>query len=159
TRSKLRMHRPEKFKLLFNETRDLRFPISGKPAMMGRNHTCALLALSALAGIMGLRAALASAPQTPAPRKPTSGTDSSVILQVMGDVSRPLGFTAEELANLPRQEIRAIRHDGVESRFAGAPLIEILAKAGVPSGKDLRGPAMALYLVVEASDGYRAVFS
>ena len=38
-------------------------------------------------------------------------------------------------------------------------MIEILARAGVPTGKDLRGKAMALFVVVEASDGYRAVFA
>ena len=38
-------------------------------------------------------------------------------------------------------------------------MVEILAKAGVPTGKDLRGPAMALYVVAEASDGYRAIFA
>jgi len=38
-------------------------------------------------------------------------------------------------------------------------LVEILAKAGVPFGKDLRGKAMVFYVVAEAADGYRAVFA
>src|SRR5262249_10815519 len=41
----------------------------------------------------------------------------------------------------------------------GVPLFEILKAAGVPFGTDLRGPALASYLVVEASDGYRVVFA
>jgi hypothetical protein len=38
-------------------------------------------------------------------------------------------------------------------------VIDVLAKAGVPTGKDLRGRAMALYVVVDAADDYRAVFA
>jgi len=39
------------------------------------------------------------------------------------------------------------------------PLEEILRKAGVSSGEHLRGVAMATYVVEEATDGYRVVFS
>jgi hypothetical protein len=39
------------------------------------------------------------------------------------------------------------------------PLVELLKTAGVKFGQDLRGPALATYLVVEAADGYRAVFA
>jgi hypothetical protein len=35
----------------------------------------------------------------------------------------------------------------------------VLKAAGVQFGQDLRGPALATYLVVEAADGYRAVFA
>ena len=38
-------------------------------------------------------------------------------------------------------------------------MVDVLAKAGVPTGKDLRGPAMSIYVVAEASDGYRATFA
>jgi hypothetical protein len=55
--------------------------------------------------------------------------------------------------------VRAKGHNGVESQFEGVPLSEILARAGVPAGKELRGKAVALYLVVEAADSYRAVFA
>ena len=88
-----------------------------------------------------------------------SRTSAPILLQVAGEVAHPLSLSAEELAKLPRQTVQAKGHDGVESQFEGVPLVEILAKAGVPTGKDLRGPAMALYVVVEAADGYRAVFA
>src|SRR5271169_4904545 len=32
-------------------------------------------------------------------------------------------------------------------------------RAGVPLGKQLRGPQMKLYVVADAADGYRAVFA
>jgi DMSO/TMAO reductase YedYZ molybdopterin-dependent catalytic subunit len=84
---------------------------------------------------------------------------SPVLIQVAGEVARPLGLSADDLVKLPRQTVQAKAHNGVESRFEGVSLIEVLTKAGVPTGKDLRGPAMALYVVVEAADGYRAAFA
>jgi len=36
---------------------------------------------------------------------------------------------------------------------------ELLKRAGVPQGEKLRGAALATYLIFEADDGYRVVFS
>jgi hypothetical protein len=55
--------------------------------------------------------------------------------------------------------VHAKAHDGKDSRYEGVALFEILRKAGLAHGKELRGKAVALYLVVEAADGYRAVFA
>jgi DMSO/TMAO reductase YedYZ molybdopterin-dependent catalytic subunit len=96
--------------------------------------------------------------KTEAPRAVPTASDVAKV-EVTGEVARPLIFSAEEMANLPRQTVKAKAHDGTESQYEGVALAEVLAKAGVPTGKDLRGKAMALYLVVEASDGYRAVFA
>ena len=84
---------------------------------------------------------------------------SSVRLEVAGELTHPLSFDAESFAKLPHRTVKAKGHDGVESQYQGVPLIEILAKAGVPTGKELRGKALGLYVVIEASDGYRAVFA
>ncbi|MGH7601966.1 MAG: molybdopterin-dependent oxidoreductase, partial [bacterium] len=43
--------------------------------------------------------------------------------------------------------------------FEGVPLVEILQLAGIKFGEKLRGQALATYLLVEASDGYKAVFA
>ncbi len=83
----------------------------------------------------------------------------AVVLRVGGDVPRPLELTASALAQLPRQSVRAKERDGKEVTFDGVPLVEILKSAGVKFGHDLRGPALANYLVVEAADGYRVVFA
>jgi DMSO/TMAO reductase YedYZ molybdopterin-dependent catalytic subunit len=81
------------------------------------------------------------------------------MLSVGGDVPRPFKLTTPEFARLPRQTVRARDHDGKETEFEGVPLVEVLKASGVQFGKDLRGPALATYLVVEAADGYRAVFA
>jgi DMSO/TMAO reductase YedYZ molybdopterin-dependent catalytic subunit len=82
-----------------------------------------------------------------------------VVLSVGGDVPRPLKLTIPELSRLPRQRVRAKDHGGQEAEFDGVPLVAVLQAAGVKFGPDLRGPALATYLVVEAADGYRAVFA
>jgi DMSO/TMAO reductase YedYZ molybdopterin-dependent catalytic subunit len=89
----------------------------------------------------------------------TSSNRSDVLLSVGGDVPRPLALTAAQLAQLPRWTVRATDSGGKESEFEGIPLIELLKAAGVKFGPALRGPALATYLVVEATDGYRAVFA
>jgi hypothetical protein len=43
--------------------------------------------------------------------------------------------------------------------FEGVLLSDLLAKVTMPAGENLRGKALAQYLVVEATDGYRAVFA
>jgi DMSO/TMAO reductase YedYZ molybdopterin-dependent catalytic subunit len=82
-----------------------------------------------------------------------------VLLKVGGEGLSPLELTAERFKQMPRVTVTAKAHDGKESRYDGVAVIEILRKAGLPLGKELRGKAMALYLVVEAADGYRAVFA
>jgi DMSO/TMAO reductase YedYZ molybdopterin-dependent catalytic subunit len=93
------------------------------------------------------------------PPKRTARKESGALLVVRGEVGEPLVFSAEEFAKLPRQSVRAKAHDGVDSRYEGVPLAAILAKAGEPMGGALKGNALTLYLVVEASDGYRALFA
>jgi DMSO/TMAO reductase YedYZ molybdopterin-dependent catalytic subunit len=82
-----------------------------------------------------------------------------ISLSVSGEVERPIKLTAADLGKLPRRGVRAKDHDGKESEYEGSPLVEVLKLAGVKFGDGLRGKNLALYLVVEASDGYRAVYA
>lgn len=50
-------------------------------------------------------------------------------------------------------------HNKKTEVYEGVLLEELLRKAGVAQGEHLRGPAMASYVVAEAEDGYRVVFS
>lgn len=72
---------------------------------------------------------------------------------------RPLKLSPTDLAKLPRSSVKAKGHDGKEATFEGIALAEILKLAGVEFGERLRGKALANYLLVEAADGYRAVFA
>jgi DMSO/TMAO reductase YedYZ molybdopterin-dependent catalytic subunit len=82
-----------------------------------------------------------------------------VVFRISGDVERPQQWTLDDLAALPRREVHARDRDGTEATFTGVALVELLRLAGVPLGEKLRGSNMALYLLVEAADGYRVVFA
>jgi DMSO/TMAO reductase YedYZ molybdopterin-dependent catalytic subunit len=92
---------------------------------------------------------------TPAPL----AAAGEVVFRLGGDVERPQQWTLDDLAALPRREVRTCDHDGTEATFAGVALADLLQLAGVPLGEKLRGSNMALYLLVEAADGYRVVFA
>ncbi|WP_165067370.1 molybdopterin-dependent oxidoreductase [Paludisphaera rhizosphaerae] len=81
-------------------------------------------------------------------------------LRVSGQVDTPVRLSATELAGMPRAKVQAADRGGVSAEYEGVPLVEILRKAGAPLGEKGRGgKATACYVVVEASDGYRAVFA
>jgi len=81
------------------------------------------------------------------------------VLSVSGEVARTLKLNASDLAKLPRQTVNAKDHDGKAAIFEGVALVDVLRLAGVEFGDKLRGKNLALFLVVDASDGYRAVFA
>jgi DMSO/TMAO reductase YedYZ molybdopterin-dependent catalytic subunit len=87
----------------------------------------------------------------------TSAIDAQ--LRINGAVEEPLTFYASDLATLPRRTLRVRDHNGRESVFEGVALVELLQRAGVPLGKELRGDRMVTYVVVGAADGYRVVFA
>ncbi len=53
-----------------------------------------------------------------------------VVLEVGGEVERPIGLTAGDLAGMTRQSVRAKDHKGVESTWEGVAMIDLLRKAG-----------------------------
>ena len=82
-----------------------------------------------------------------------------VLLTVGGEVDHPMKLTRADLDKFPRQTVRAKDHDGKEYTFEGVAVLEILQKAGLKFGDALRGKALATYLLVEATDGYQAVYA
>jgi hypothetical protein len=80
------------------------------------------------------------------------------VLEVGGDVKSRLRLSKADLAAMPRAALETL-NDGVATRYEGVWLHELLKKAGAASGTELRGKALASYLLAEASDGYQAVFS
>jgi len=89
----------------------------------------------------------------------TSKSADPVLLSIGGEVARPLKLTAADLAKLPQRTVRAKDHNGKETTFEGSELGDVLRLAGVEFGESLRGKALALFLVIEAADNYRAVFA
>ena len=89
----------------------------------------------------------------------TATPSKAILLTVDGEVTSSLKLTAADLGKLPRRSVRATGHDGKEASFDGVELNEVLKLAGAKFGEQLRGKELALFLIVGASDGYRAVFA
>ncbi len=102
-----------------------------------------------LASALFLAAAFASAQ---APKAAPS-------LSITGDVATPLTLTAADLAAMPRETVSVSEEDGSKVQYEGVPLREILKKAGAPLGGQLRGKALASYVLAKAQDGYQVVFA
>ncbi len=66
----------------------------------------------------------------------------------------------DEFEALPHTTITVHNsHSNADETYSGVPLADLLAKFGAPLGKDLRGKALALYIVATGSDGYQVVLS
>ena len=63
-----------------------------------------------------------------------------------------------DLTGLPRQPALLTAH-GKAISCEGVALADLLARAGVPAGEALRGPALASIVMATGKDGYRVVFS
>jgi len=80
-------------------------------------------------------------------------------LTVAGEVAHPLKLTTADFARLPHQKLTTKDTDGKTVTFEGVALGQLLQSAGLEFGEKLRGSSLALFLVVEATDGYKAVFA
>jgi arsenical resistance protein ArsH len=81
------------------------------------------------------------------------------LVKVTGDVTTPLTLTASDFAAMGRTEDSAKDKQGMMHHYSGVAIADILNKAGVTTGKQLRGKNMAKYLLVSCADGYQVVFS
>jgi len=88
---------------------------------------------------------------------PQSGEQA--LLSVAGEIEKPLQFSRNEFSKLPRRTVQAKNHDGKESTYEGVELREILSRAGVKFGQELRGKWLASFVLVEAADNYQVVFA
>jgi DMSO/TMAO reductase YedYZ molybdopterin-dependent catalytic subunit len=60
---------------------------------------------------------------------------------------------------MPRVTASVADEDGTKIQYEGVSLREILKRAGAPLEKELRGKALASYVVARASDDYEVVFT
>lgn len=107
--------------------------------------------------VLALTHAVLAQTTKPEPAKVAVPAITEITVEVEGGSA--LKMKAADLAKLTRIEVKAKGHDEVDSVYSGYELRSILAPAGAKFGKDLKGPTIAQFLVVEAADGYRAVYS
>jgi DMSO/TMAO reductase YedYZ molybdopterin-dependent catalytic subunit len=84
--------------------------------------------------------------------------NQTATVQVGGAVKQPLSLTSDDLQKMPRASVKTTSN-GMETTYEGVWLHEILHRAGVPRGAELRGKALATYVLASAEDGYEVVFS
>ncbi len=79
--------------------------------------------------------------------------DATAAVALTGLNGEQATITLADLDALPRVTISVDQH-GATHAYEGALLADVLAKVGVPRGKDIHGKEMADVVVIEARDGY-----
>jgi DMSO/TMAO reductase YedYZ molybdopterin-dependent catalytic subunit len=81
----------------------------------------------------------------------------AAVVRIAGDVPTPVTLTASDLAAMPRTTVTAEAHDQKGS-YEGVSMRELLSRAGVAAGAELRGAELAKTVIVTGADGYRVAF-
>ena len=93
------------------------------------------------------------------PGQVLSAQTSAPALTIDGEVAKPMKLSLADIAKLPHKTVQAKGHDGKVNTYEGVPLFDLLTSAGVPSGEQMRGPNLSLFLLVSGADNYHAVFA
>jgi len=88
-----------------------------------------------------------------------AGTSVAQSVSLTGLDGHPQTLTLSDLAALPHDVVTLASEHGPPKRYEGVPLTLLLQRVGAPTGKTLRGPALADLVLVSASDGYRVVLA
>src|ERR1700712_3191920 len=78
-------------------------------------------------------------------------------VKVTGEVTSSLDLKLADLQQFKQTEVTRKDRDGKDHTYSGVVLSDILQKAGVTLGIDLRGENLTKFVQVEASDGYQVV--
>ena len=118
--------------------------------MLARHSQTVICVLSAFALLP-----LSSFCQTASAPPPPVGAQ----LKISGAVSTPLTLAVADLKTMPRTTLHVSNpHENKSESYEGVLLEELLRRAG-PQGDQLRGKLMTTYVITEAEDGYKVVFS
>ena len=85
--------------------------------------------------------------------------DIKDVLTMTREGQASVRLTAADFAKLTRRTVKATDHEQNVATFEGVLLRDALQPLGLPFGKDLRGKALTIYLLIEAQDGYQVVFT
>lgn len=89
---------------------------------------------------------------------PAASKDELTLLTYSGHP--PVVVSTTELKNVSHISVTVHNsHTNAEEVYSGVRLSDLLTKIGAPLGSELRGKALANYIVATGSDGYQAVFA
>jgi hypothetical protein len=80
------------------------------------------------------------------------------LLRVGGAVARPLALSASDFGAMRHQQV-SVEADDQNGVFAGVALVDLLSRAGVPSGNDLENKDLTKIVLVTGADGHRVAFA
>jgi len=86
-------------------------------------------------------------------------TINQVLVKITGEVKTPFDINLDSLNKFKQTEVIRKDKEGKDHTYSGVILSDILQKAGVTSGKDLRGKNLTKYVLIDAGDGYQVVFA
>jgi DMSO/TMAO reductase YedYZ molybdopterin-dependent catalytic subunit len=84
---------------------------------------------------------------------------ASPALVIEGNVEQRLELRTADLGRMPRATLVWNSEGGQEITYEGVWLAELLRQAGASIGERFRAETLATYVIAEARDGYRAIFS
>jgi hypothetical protein len=79
-------------------------------------------------------------------------------MTVTGIGGKSVALSVADLSKLPQQTVKPADH-GTPATFGGVLLTDVLAQVDLPTGEKFHSTAASYYLLVEAKDGYRALFA
>jgi hypothetical protein len=80
-------------------------------------------------------------------------------LTIQPDSGKQVVLSRADLEALPHIKATAAEHSSAPVNFEGVTLKSVLERAGVAFGESMKGKRLTNCLLVEASDGYRAVIA
>lgn len=84
---------------------------------------------------------------------------NETIIKVFGEVITPLNITSSDFKTYSQVKLKHKDKEGKEHIYSGVLLANILQKAGVTLGENLKGKNLTKFLLAEAADGYQVVFA
>ncbi|WP_245189444.1 molybdopterin-dependent oxidoreductase [Lunatimonas salinarum] len=93
------------------------------------------------------------------PSKAAFVQQSGAVVIVGGEVQTPLSLRIEDLSTFEKFTHTTTERNGTEAIYTGVALVDVLYRAGVSLGGDLRGENLVKYLIAKARDGYEVLFS
>jgi DMSO/TMAO reductase YedYZ molybdopterin-dependent catalytic subunit len=85
--------------------------------------------------------------------------EKQATIKITGEITTPLELKLADLQQFQQTNISRKDKDGNDHVYSGVILSTILQKAGVTSGKDLRGKNLTKYVLIDATDGYEVIFA
>lgn len=93
------------------------------------------------------------------PRASAQSPRQIAAVRIGGQIAHPRVFVRGDLAAISHRKLEVRDEKGTKTVYEGVAVVELLRRAGVPLGMQLRGAKLKLYVLVEARDGYQVLFA